>query len=158
MPKIDLDAAPSRDGTAYPEPYDAPCRARRRKRLGNAVGLSQFGVNRLELDPGTWSSQRHWHSGEDEFVQVLEGEVVLIEDDGETVLRAGDCAGFPKGVANGHHLVNRSDALAVVLEVGGRHPDEDRVQYPDIDLTFDGRETFYRHRDGTPYEGLGRVK
>lgn len=158
MPKIDVHAAPSRDGTAYPEPYDAPCRARRRKRLGNAVGLSQFGVNRLELDPGTWSSQRHWHSGEDEFALVLEGEVVLVEDDGETVLRAGDCAGFPKGAANGHHLVNRSDRLAVVLEVGGRHPDDDRVEYPDIDLTFDGRETFYRHRDGTPYPGQGRVK
>lgn len=158
MPKIDIDAAPERNGTAYPPPYDAPCRARRRRRLGNAAGLSQFGVNRLELDPGVWTSQRHWHSAEDEFVWVVSGEVVLVEDDGETVLRAGDCAGFPAGQANGHHIVNRSSATAVLLEVGSRRPDEDRVDYPDIDLTYDGRETFYRHRDGRRYPGSGRVK
>lgn len=158
MPPIDIAAAPRRDGTAYPAPHDVPCRARRRQRLGNAVGLTQFGVNRLELEPGTWSSQRHWHTAEDEFLWVLEGEVVLVEDDGETVLRAGDCAGFPKGVANGHHLVNRSDRLAVVLEVGGRDPDNDTVTYPDIDLLYFGGEPGYRHRDGTPYPGPGRVK
>ncbi|MFJ6025636.1 cupin domain-containing protein [Brevundimonas sp. NPDC092305] len=158
MPRIDIDAAPSRDGTAYPPPYDAPCRERRRKRLGNAAGLTQFGVNRLELDPGVWTSQRHWHSAEDEFVWVVSGEVVLIDDSGETVLRAGDCAGFPAGEANGHHIVNRSSETAVLLEVGSRRPDDDRVDYPDIDLTYDGRETFYRHRDGRPYDGPGRVK
>jgi uncharacterized cupin superfamily protein len=158
MPRIDIDAAPSRDGTAYPPPYDAPCRERRRKRLGNAAGLTQFGVNRLELDPGVWTSQRHWHSAEDEFVWVVSGEVVLIDDSGETVLRAGDCAGFPAGEANGHHIVNRSSETAVLLEVGSRRPDDDRVDYPDIDLTYDGRETFYRHRDGRPYDGSGRVK
>ena len=158
MPRIDIHAAPSRDGTAYPPPYDAPCRQRRRKRLGNAIGLTQFGVNRLELDPGVWTSQRHWHSAEDEFVWVVSGEVVLIDDSGETVLRAGDCAGFPAGQANGHHIVNRSSEMAVLLEVGSRRPEEDRVDYPDIDLTYDGRETFYRHRDGSPYEGSGRVK
>ncbi len=158
MPRIDIDAAPSRDGTAYPPPYDAPCRERRRKRLGNAAGLTQFGVNRLELDPGVWTSQRHWHSAEDEFVWVVSGEVVLIDDGGETVLRAGDCAGFPAGEANGHHIVNRSSETAVLLEVGSRRPDDDRVDYPDIDLTYDGRETFYRHRDGRPYDGSGRVK
>lgn len=157
MPKIDIDSAPARDGTAYPPPYDTPCRARRRKRLGNAAGLSQFGVNRLVLEPGAWSSQRHWHTAEDEFVWVLEGEVVLIEDEGETVLKAGDCAGFPKGAANGHHLVNRGPARAVLLEVGGRHPDEDVVTYPDIDLAYVGGEDGYRRKDGTPYAGPGRV-
>ena len=153
MPKIDIEAAPSRDGTAYPEPFDQPCRARRRRKLGDAAGLTQFGVNRLELDPGVWTSQRHWHSAEDEFVWVVEGEVVLIDDGGETVLTAGDCAGFPAGDGNGHHIVNRSDRTAVLLEVGTRRPAEDRVEYPDIDMTYTGGETFYRRRDGTPYPG-----
>ena len=153
MPKIDIEAAPSRDGTAYPEPFDQPCRARRRRKLGDAAGLTQFGVNRLELDPGVWTSQRHWHSAEDEFVWVVEGEVVLIDDGGETVLKAGDCAGFPAGDGNGHHIVNRSDRTAVLLEVGTRRPAEDRVEYPEIDMTYTGGETFYRRRDGTPYPG-----
>ena len=153
MPKIDIEAAPSRDGTAYPEPFDQPCRARRRRKLGDAAGLTQFGVNRLELDPGVWTSQRHWHSAEDEFVWVVEGEVVLIDDGGETVLKAGDCAGFPAGDGNGHHIVNRSDRTAVLLEVGTRRPAEDRVEYPDIDMIYTGGETFYRRRDGTPYPG-----
>ena len=153
MPKIDIEAAPSRDGTAYPEPFDQPCRARRRRKLGDAAGLTQFGVNRLELDPGVWTSQRHWHSAEDEFVWVVEGEVVLIDDGGEPVLKAGDCAGFPAGDGNGHHIVNRSDRTAVLLEVGTRRPAEDRVEYPDIDMTYTGGETFYRRRDGTPYPG-----
>ncbi|HYE42303.1 MAG TPA: cupin domain-containing protein, partial [Caulobacteraceae bacterium] len=113
MPKIDKEAAPVRHGTGYPPPYDAPCKQRQRWRLGNAAGLDQFGVNLLRLPDGQWSSQRHWHTAEDEFVWVLEGEVVLVEDEGETVLKAGDCAGFKAGVRNGHHLVNRSgrDAL-----------------------------------------------
>lgn len=152
MPKIDLDAAPRRDGTAYPPPYDQPCLRRRRTQLGNAAGLTQFGVNRLELEPGVWSSQRHWHSAEDEFVWVVEGEVVLIDDDGETVLKAGDCAGFPAGDKNGHHIVNRSDRLAVLLEVGSRRPDEDGVDYPDIDLTLHDGDRRYRHNDGTLYD------
>jgi len=159
MPRIDIDTAPERNGSAYPAPFDQPCRNRRRRRLGNAVGLSQFGVNLLTLEPGTWSSQRHWHAAEDEFVFVVSGEVVLIEDEGETVLRTGDCAGFRMGVANGHHLVNRSDQPAVVLEVGGRNPDEDAVDYPDIDLMIPGKgDLSYRRKDGTPYEGSGRVK
>ena len=153
MPKIDIEAAPSRDGTAYPEPFDQPCRARRRRKLGDAAGLTQFGVNRLELDPGVWTSQRHWHSAEDEFVWVVEGEVVLIDDGGEAVLKAGDCAGFPAGDGNGHHIVNRSDRTAVLLEVGTRRPAEDRVEYPDIDMIYTGGETFYRRRDGAPYPG-----
>jgi uncharacterized cupin superfamily protein len=159
MPKIDIDAAPERNGTAYPPPFDAPCRERRRRRLGNAAGLTQFGVNRLVLPPGGWSSQRHWHTAEDEFVWVVSGEVVLIDNEGETVLRAGDCAGFPKGVADGHHLVNRSSEPAVILEVGGRNPDQDAVDYPDIDLMIAGSgDTAYRHKDGTPYDtSAGRV-
>lgn len=158
MPRIDPDTAPRRDGTAYPAPFDEPCRARRRTKLGDAVGLTQFGVNRLELPPGAWSAQRHWHTAEDEFVWVVEGEVVLIEDAGETVMRAGDCAGFPAGQAKGHHLVNRSDQRAVLLEVGTRRPDEDAVDYPDIDMTWTGGDACYRHRDGTPYPSSGGRK
>jgi uncharacterized cupin superfamily protein len=120
MPKIDATSAPRREGAAaYPPPYDEPCRARARRALGDAAGLSQFGVNLLHLPPKAWSSQRHWHSHEDEFVWVVEGQVVLVTDTGEEVLQAGDCAGFPKAVANGHHLQNRSDRPAVVLEI---HP------------------------------------
>ena len=151
MPKIDIDAASIRDGTTYPPPYDVPCRARRRHRLGDAAGLSQFGVNLLRLPPGTWSSQRHWHSAEDEFVWVVEGEVVLVDDAGETVLRAGDCAGFRADDGNGHHLQNRSRSEAVVLEVGGRHADRDAVEYPDIDLVIPEGTRAYHHRDGFPY-------
>lgn len=151
MPKIDIDAAPQRNGTAYPPPYDEPCRERRRRRLGNAAGLTQFGVNRLELDPGVWTSQRHWHSAEDEFVWVVEGEVVLIEEDGETTLRPGDCAGFKAGVVNGHKIENRSDREAVLLEVGSRRPTEDACDYPDIDMILPKGADRYFHRDGTPY-------
>ncbi|MDP8916870.1 MAG: cupin domain-containing protein [Pseudomonadota bacterium] len=151
MPKIDLETAPTRHGTSYPPPYDQPCRARQRWRLGDAAGLTQFGVNLLRLEPGTWSSQRHWHSAEDEFVQVLEGEVVLIEDAGETVLRAGDGAGFPAGRPNGHHLVNRSERAATVLEVGSRRPGADAVEYPDIDLVIPEGTGRYHRRDGSPY-------
>ena len=150
MPKIDLDAAPTRHGTGYPAPYDEPCRARRRWRLGDAAGLTQFGVNLQRLPPGGWSSQRHWHSAEDEFVFVVEGEVVLVDDGGETVLRAGDSAGFKAGDANGHHLVNRSDREAVLLEVGSRRPGVDRAEYPDADLLW-SPQTGYTHRDGSPY-------
>ncbi|HRO33122.1 MAG TPA: cupin domain-containing protein [Brevundimonas sp.] len=151
MPKIDRDAAPTGHGTSYPEPFDAPCRARRRWRLGDAAGLSQFGVNLLQLPPGAWSSQRHWHETEDEFVWVVSGEVVLVETDGETVLAAGDCAGFRAGVADGHRLENRSDAQAVVLEVGTRNPTGDGADYPDIDMILPRGADRYFHRDGTPY-------
>ena len=96
MPKIDIAAVPERKGSGYPPPFDAPCAERVRQRLGNAGGLTDFGVNLMRLPPGNWSSQRHWHSHEDEFVYVLEGELTLIEDGGETVLRAGDCAAFPR--------------------------------------------------------------
>ena len=149
MPKIDIDTAPTGHGTGYPEEFAGPCTPRRRWRLGDAVGLDQVGVNLLRLPAGAWSSQRHWHEGEDEFVWVLEGEVVLVEQDGETILRAGDCAGWKAGVANGHKLENRSDAEAVLLEVGTRTAGEDTGDYPDIDMTFGPGGYF--HRDGTPY-------
>jgi uncharacterized cupin superfamily protein len=152
MPKIDFETAPTRIGTAYPAPFNAPCLKRHRIKLGDAAGLTQFGVNLLRLAPGVWSSQRHWHTAEDEFAWVVEGEVVLVENDGETVLKAGDCAGFKAGVANGHHFQNRSDRDVVLLEIGSRRPTEDGCDYPDIDLVLrDGEET-YRRRDGTPYE------
>src|SRR5579884_517222 len=152
MPKIDVETAPTRFGTGYPPPYDEPCKARRRWKLGDAAGLTQFGVNMLRLPPGAWSSQRHWHTAEDEFVFVVSGEVVLVDDGGEQVLKAGDCAGFPAGVANGHHIQNRSGAEAVLLEIGSRKPDQDGCDYPDIDLILHEGETGYRHRDGTPYD------
>jgi uncharacterized cupin superfamily protein len=149
--KIELSQLKARMGSGYPPPYDAPCRERKRWRLGDAAGLTQFGVNLLELLPGQWSSQRHWHTAEDEFAYVLEGEVVLVTSEGEEVLRAGDCAGFKCGDPDGHCLQNRSDAKAVVLEVGSRNEAEDACHYPDIDLhLFAGAET-YAHKDGTPY-------
>ena len=149
--KIDLATAPTIAGTLYPPPYDEPCRKRSRVPLGKAAGLVQFGVNLCRLPPGTWSSQRHWHTHEDELIYVLEGEVVLVTDAGEEVLRPGDCAGFKAGVPNGHHLQNRSDVEAVLLEIGTRDPENDGCDYPDIDMIARPQEEFYRHRDGTPY-------
>ena len=122
-----------------------------RQRLGDAGGLNDFGVNRLQLPPGAWSSQRHWHSHEDEFVYVLSGEVVLVTDAGEQILHAGDCAAFPKNEPNGHHLINKSSKLAVCLEVGTRLSAVDATVYPDIDLYFDPKSSGYTHNDGTPY-------
>jgi len=149
MGKIDLAALPRREGSGYPPPYDEPCRARARRALGDAAGLTQFGVNLLQLPPGAWSSQRHWHAAEDEFVWVVEGEVVLVTDAGEEVLRAGDCAGFKAGEADGHHLQNRSGRPALLLEVGSRRPEADAVKYPDIDLRWSAAG--YAQKDGTPY-------
>lgn len=151
MPKVDVAVVPSHKGTRYPAPLDAPCLERLRKRLGDAGGLTDFGVNLLTLAPGVWSSQRHWHAQEDEFVYVLSGEVVMIDNDGEQVLRAGDCAAFPKGDGNGHHLVNRSGAAATLLEVGSRAGNE-FVHYPDVDMQLDiAAGVGFAHKDGTPY-------
>jgi len=150
MKKLIIDQAPQRRGSGYPHPFDEPCRARFRRALGDAAGLTDFGVNLMRLEPGVWSSQRHWHSAEDEFVYVLEGEVVLISDSGEEVLRAGDCAGFKAGVADGHHLQNRSAKVAVMLEIGTRRPATDHCTYPDIDLQW-SKATGYTHRDGLLY-------
>lgn len=156
MPKIDSDSLPRRTSCGYPPPFDQPCRGRVRRRLGEAGGLADFGVNLLELPSGAWSSQRHWHSAEDEFIWVLEGEVTLIDDEGEHVLRAGDCAAFPKGDRNGHHLVNRSHSATRCLEVGSRKPDDDECDYPDVDLRIGpGREAGFTHKDGSPYPRKG---
>jgi uncharacterized cupin superfamily protein len=135
MPRIDLQNAPKGAGSRYPAPFDEPCKARTWIALGNAAGLTQFGVNLLTLAPGVWSSQRHWHAKEDEFVWVLEGEVVLVTDAGEEVLRAGDCAGFKAGVQDGHCLKNLSQSDAKLLVVGTRD-DEDHGEYSDIDMKF----------------------
>jgi uncharacterized cupin superfamily protein len=147
--KIDLSSAPIRVGSAYPAPFDAPCATRTKQRLGVAAGLTQFGVNRLRLQPGSWSSQRHWHVQEDELVYVLEGEVVLVTDAGEETLRAGDSAGFKAGERDGHHLQNRSDREAVLLEVGSCFPGGDTAEYSDIDMRV--LPEGFVHKDGTPY-------
>ena len=150
MLKIDVGAVPERKGSGYPKPFDVPCANRIRKRLGNAGGLTDFGVNLMRLPPGGWSSQRHWHSHEDEFVYILEGELVLVEDQGETVLRAGDCAAFVRNSGNGHHMINRSDKVAVYLEVGSRSPD-DVITCSDIDMMSPSKDGRFLHKDGTLY-------
>jgi len=150
MPKIDITAVPVRLGTSYPADFNEVCAGRTRMRLGDAGGLKDFGVNLMTLPPGKWSSQRHSHSHEDEFVYLLEGELVLVEDDGETMLVAGECAAFPKGTGNGHHLQNRGSTPAVYLEVGSRHPD-DLTTCSDIDLMSANRDGRFVHKDGTPY-------
>ena len=149
MPKIDIAKLAERKGSSYPAPHGEPCAERTRKPLGDAGGLSDFGVNYLTLPPGVWSSQRHWHSGEDEFVYVISGEVVLVTDEGETVLKAGECAAFPKGVPNGHKLVNKSKAPATCLEVGTRSTN-DVCTYSDLDMKVDYPHGYTR-KDGTPY-------
>jgi uncharacterized cupin superfamily protein len=157
MPKIDIAALKIDTYTGYPEPFRQAVDGRSRKRLGNAVGLDQFGVNLSTLKPGVASSQRHWHANEDELVYMLEGELVLCEDGGETVLRPGDAAGWKAGVSNGHCLVNRSSQDAVYLEIGSRAPN-DRVDYPDIDMRMerDGRDARFLHKSGAPYPGSER--
>ena len=154
MPKIDHASIEPNTGSRYPVPFDEPCKRRTWLRLADAAGLTQFGVNRLRLGPGIWSSQRHWHSHEDEFVYVLSGEVILVTDAGESVLRAGDCAGFKAGVRDGHCLQNRSNAPAELLVVGTRS-NEDHGEYSDIDMKFTaGRYTgngAYLHKDGSAY-------
>lgn len=154
MPKIEIGSVPQRKGSGYPAPFHLPAGERVRQRLGDSGGLTQFGVNLLHLPPDAWSSQRHWHSAEDEFVWVLSGEVTLITDDGEEILRAGDCAAFPKGEPNGHQLINKSGEMAVLLEVGTRSTD-DVCDYPDIDLRIDARVGQFTHKDGTPYPPRG---
>lgn len=156
--RIDPSAVPPVIGTLYPPPFDEPCRNRERRRLGDAAGLTQFGVNLLRLAPGVWSSQRHWHSHEDEFVYVVAGEVTLVTDAGSEVLRAGDAAGFRAGERNGHCLQNRSAAEALVLEVGSRAPALDATTYPGIDLLAPAGAVPARftRRDGGPYPDVER--
>ena len=152
MPKIDIAAIPLRERTGYPPPYAEAVKGRLFQALGDAGGLTQFGVNLVRLKPGAASSQRHWHENEDEFLIVLEGELVLVEDEGETILRAGDAAGFKAGVPNGHRLLNRTQRDGVFLVVGSRAPTE-RAHYPDLDLLYektDGRVR-YTNRAGEPF-------
>ena len=149
--KIDIDAIALESGCNYPPPFDAPCLGATWRRLGRSSGLTAFGVNLSRIPPGVWSSQRHWHSHEDEFVMVMQGELTLVTDDGEEKLGPGDCAAFKAGDPDGHHLINRSDRDAVLLEVGNAAPAHDRCVYSDIDMIAEPGDAFYRHRDGTPY-------
>lgn len=150
MPKLDLDAIEQTNATGYPMPYAAEVAGRHYRRLGPTGGLTQIGVSHVVLDPGAASSQRHWHEGIDEFVVMLAGEAVLVEDGSETVLRAGDCAAFPRDVANGHRLENRSDRpcafIAMDCQIG-----EGDCHYPDVDLRWDMANGRYTRKDGTPY-------
>jgi uncharacterized cupin superfamily protein len=152
MPKVDIEALSIDTRTGYPPPFDRVVYGRERKRLGIAAGLDQFGVNLTTLRPGAASALRHWHEKEDEFVYVLEGEIVLIEDGGETVLKPGDAAGFKANSGNGHHLMNRTTSDAVYLEIGTRSKVE-RVEYPDVDLRVvrDDKGIRYTHKNGDPY-------
>ena len=152
--KIDVASLEAVIGTLYPPPFDEPCLSRERIRLGDAAGVTQYGVNLLRLPPGAWSSQRHWHAKEDEFIYVLSGEVTLVTDAGAELLRAGDCAGFKAGDPNGHCLQNRGSTDATMLEIGTRIADESAT-YPDIDmLAEDGG--VYTRKDGTPYPKVRR--
>jgi uncharacterized cupin superfamily protein len=144
-------------GTLYPSPFDVPCRAKQRRKLGDAAGLTRFGVNLLTLPAGAWSSQRHWHTESEEFIYVLSGEVTLVTDAGEELLSSGEAAGFKAGERNGHCLQNRSSADAHVLEIGTRVA-TDAADYPGIDMLCPpgGKPAAYTHRDGTPYENIRR--
>jgi uncharacterized cupin superfamily protein len=152
MPKIDIAGVKLDTYSGYPEPYRKVTVGRERKRLGNAAGLDQFGVNLCRLKPGAASSQRHWHENEDELVYMLEGEVVLVEDEGETVLKPGDAAAWKAGVANGHCLINRSTRDAVFLETGTRAESE-RAYYSEIDMRMerDEKGVRYLRKNGEPY-------
>jgi uncharacterized cupin superfamily protein len=152
MPKIDISKAVVRTKGAYPQPYNSITDGREKAALGNVAGLTQFGVNLTRLKPSAASALRHWHEQEDEFVYVLEGELVLIEDGGETVLKPGDCAGFKAGMPNGHQLVNKSQRDALYLEIGTRAAAE-RGHYPDVDLVFERDQNGMRflHKSGEPY-------
>jgi uncharacterized cupin superfamily protein len=150
MPKVDIDKVRQTNRTGYPPPYDKDVAGRHYRRIGKAGGLTEIGVSHVVLEPGAWSSQRHWHEGLDEFVVMLDGEAVLVEDHGETVMRAGDCASFPKDVANGHHLVNRSDRPCTFVCMDNRRGEGD-CHYPDADLRYDAAAGRYTRRDGSPY-------
>jgi len=148
MPKIDLKTIQQTNRTGYPSPFDRDVEGRWCRRLAPASGMTEFGVSHVTLKPGAWSSQRHWHDGEDEFLVMLDGEATLVEDEGRTVLSAGDCAAWPKGSTNGHHLINESAKDCVFVVVSGGT--NSGGGYSDIDMMFtrDGR---YVRKDGTPY-------
>ena len=150
MPKVDPAGVPARTGVGYPEPFAMLSANRLRQRLGDAGGLTDCGVSLTRLPPGEWSSQRHWHSHEDEFVFLLQDELLLIEDDGETLLQTGDAAAFPQGTRNGHHMINRSDRDAIYLEVGSRQI-EDVTTCSDVDMMSANADGRFVHKDGMPY-------
>ena len=145
MPKIDLDSIPPVNRTGYPPPYDQPVEGRWQRK----IGLADFGVNHVTLEPGAWSSQRHWHEGEDEMVVILSGRAVLIDDNGRTEMGPGDVAVFPKGDGNGHHLVNETEGQCVFVAVG--RTAEGVCHYPDIDLHIPEDGVGYTRKDGTRY-------
>jgi uncharacterized cupin superfamily protein len=149
MPKLDLDALEQTNRTGYPEPFAAQMRKRLYRKLAAPAGISDFGISHVVLQPGGISSQRHWHEGEDEFLVMLGGEAILVEDEGEALLRAGDCAAFPKGFANGHQLVNRSEADCTFVVVGKFAASD--CHYPDIDLHLDAATGGYTRKDGSLY-------
>lgn len=154
MPKIDLSKVDVRTGSTYPAPFDEPCLARRSERLSDAGGLTQFGVHRVVLMPGAWSSQRHWHTHEDELVYILEGRPVLVDNNGETQLEPGDVSTHIAGEPNGHHLINRTDVDVIYLIVGTRNPKEDTGHYPDVDLHIPSNGTVSRqfeNKNGKQY-------
>jgi len=154
MGVIDQTKCPVKTGSIYPEPYASQMAGRSSLRLGDAGGLTQFGANLVTLQPGAKSSLRHWHANEDEFVMVTEGELVLVQDEGEHVMRSGDCAAFPAGDTNGHHFLNRTDTPARFLVVGSKAPRE-TATYSDVDLILhqDGGRPRFTYRDGTPWDG-----
>lgn len=159
MPRLDLEAIEQVSATGYPEPFNRAVAGRWYRRLAPAGGLTRMGASHVVLRPGAWSSQRHWHEGEDELLVMLSGEAVLVEDangseGGRTVLRAGDICAWRAGAANGHHLINESDADCVFVAISAG--EDAGGDYPDIDMCWSADGT-YRHKDGTPY-AAGRVK
>ena len=150
MPKLDLNAIPQTNATGYPPPFDEDVQGRWYRRLAPVAGLEKMGASHVVLEPGAYSSQRHWHSGQDELVVMLEGEAVLIEDEGQTPVKAGDILTWAAGVENGHRLRNRSDAPCTFIAISAGERDEDTGEYPDIDMVFDAEG--YARKDGTRYD------
>lgn len=150
MPKLDLEAIPQTNATGYPAPFNEAVKNRWYRRLAPSSGLTDFAASHVTLHPGGWSSQRHWHNGEDEMVIMIAGEAVLVEDAGRTPMRAGDIAVWPKGSTNGHHLINESDSDCVFVALGGGDRVDTGGGYSDIDMLFtaDGR---YTTKDGRDY-------
>lgn len=150
MPKLDLSQIPQTNATGYPAPFDKQMAGRHYRRLAPASGLTRMGASHVVLKPGAWSSQRHWHRGQDELVIMLEGQAVLVEDSGETTVSAGDVLAFPAGEENGHHLQNRSDGPVVFVVISAGDRAADSGGYSDIDMVFDAEG--YARKDGSRYE------
>ena len=149
MPKLNLSAIPQTHSTGYPEPYARAVEGRYVRRLAGAAGLTDFGVSQVVLKPGAWSSQRHWHEDEDEFLVLVAVAAVLVDDGGRTPLAPGDCVAFPKGDGNGHHIINEGDTDAVFVVVGAIT--NGTVHYSDIDMVYEGATRRYLRRDGTEF-------